>query len=159
MIHHEDIQTRLNDLIETVIGRDRLPTINDKQNMDLMEATILEVLRYMSHVPLCLPHFTTGDTSICEYFIPKDTKVWATSTALYIAEPLLGILLKLNTKWWNVLTNRSLVNCLNTFNSFISFNTFYGTYSTHLTSFDQFIDIIDVVLISIIDTKHVSDAG
>ena len=75
MVHHEDIQTRLSRLVDQVVGRDRQPSISDRANLDLMEATILEVLRYLSHVPLCLPHFTTSDTYIGEYFVPERTQV------------------------------------------------------------------------------------
>ena len=57
------------------IGRERLPSGGDRQNMPLMEATILEILRYLSHVPLNLPHYTTEDTSIGKYDIPKNTQV------------------------------------------------------------------------------------
>lgn len=75
MVNHEDIQDRLREVISAVVGRDRLPTIHDREKLDLMEAAILEVLRFQSHVPLCLPHYTTDDTLISDFFIPKNTKV------------------------------------------------------------------------------------
>ena len=37
--------------------------------------TILEVLRYISHVPLLLPHMATKDATIQGYFIPKGSQV------------------------------------------------------------------------------------
>lgn len=40
-----------------------------------MLQTVLELLRYISHVPLLLPHMTTKDVTIESYVIPKDTQV------------------------------------------------------------------------------------
>ena len=43
---------------------------------DIAEAaTVLELLRYISHVPLALPHFTTDDTSVAGFTVKKHTKV------------------------------------------------------------------------------------
>ena len=53
----------------------QVPSGEDRKTMPLMEATILEILRYISHVPLNLPHFTLEDTNIGEYHVPKNTQV------------------------------------------------------------------------------------
>ena len=37
--------------------------------------TILELLRYISHVPMLLPHMTTIDTTVQGYLIPKGSQV------------------------------------------------------------------------------------
>ena len=41
----------------------------------LLLQVILELLRYISHVPLLLPHMTTKTTTINNYLIPKGTQV------------------------------------------------------------------------------------
>ena len=75
MAHHQDLQTRLFQVISTDIGVNRLPTVSDRPRLDMVEATVLELLRYISHVPLGLPHFTTADTSVAGFFVGKHTKV------------------------------------------------------------------------------------
>jgi len=75
MAHHQDVQRRLFQVISTSIGMNRLPTVSDRHRLDMVEATVLELLRYISHVPLGLPHFTTGDTSVAGFFIGRHTKV------------------------------------------------------------------------------------
>ena len=34
-----------------------------------------ELIRYLSHAPIGLPHLATEDTHIDQYFIPKNTQV------------------------------------------------------------------------------------
>ena len=40
-----------------------------------MFQTMYELLRYISHVPILLPHATMEDTTLGGYTIPKDTQV------------------------------------------------------------------------------------
>jgi len=75
MAHRQDIQQRLFQLIFINIGVERLPSIGDRSRLDLLQATVLELLRYISHVPLGLPHFTTGDTDVAGFSVEKGTKV------------------------------------------------------------------------------------
>ncbi len=76
LILHPDIQKQMQDEIDEVVGRDKLPHLSDRGNLPLTEAFILEVLRYSSVIPFTIPHSTTRDTILCEYFIPKDTVVF-----------------------------------------------------------------------------------
>jgi len=73
--HHRDLQARLYDAISSGIGADTLPAATDRGRLDVVEATVLELLRYISHVPLCLPHSTTDDTSVARFTVKKNTKV------------------------------------------------------------------------------------
>ena len=75
MSHHQHLQQRLFDAISTVIGADTLPSAGDRDRLDMMDATVLELLRYISHVPLALPHFTTDHTSVAGFHVKKHTKV------------------------------------------------------------------------------------
>ncbi len=67
--------------IDTVVGRDRLPTFADKKNLPYIRAIVKEVLRWRPVGPLGLPRRTTQDVYYNGYFIPKGsliiTNVWA----------------------------------------------------------------------------------
>lgn len=75
------VQVRIHQELDAVVGRDRMPDLQDRGNLSYLEAAIAEVLRYSSLVPLLFPHSTTADTTLNGYNIPKDTivlfNVWA----------------------------------------------------------------------------------
>ena len=75
MMEYPDVKEKLAGEIRKEIGHCRLPCGKDRANMPYMEATILEILRYISHVPLNLPHYTTTDTLLGGFFIPEKTQV------------------------------------------------------------------------------------
>ncbi|CAB1335128.1 unnamed protein product [Coregonus sp. 'balchen'] len=70
------IQTRVQEQIDKVVGRDRLPCIEDKASLAYLDAVIYETMRYTSFVPLTIPHSTTSDVTIEGFHIPKDTVVF-----------------------------------------------------------------------------------
>lgn len=78
---NQKVQERIHQELDDVIGRGRLPELADKPNLPYLEATIHEVLRYSSLVPLLFPHSTTTDTNLNGFEIPRDTivlfNVWA----------------------------------------------------------------------------------
>jgi len=75
LIHNPDVQQRLHQELDQVIGPDRLPELEDKKNLPHLEATLTETLRLSSIGPLSVPHKTTVDTTLQGYSIPKDTTV------------------------------------------------------------------------------------
>jgi len=68
-------QKRLQTEVDGVIPKHRLPSLDDQPNLPFVEATILEVMRIRTVVPLSLPHLTLSDSNVCGYFIPAGTKV------------------------------------------------------------------------------------
>lgn len=70
------MQTRLQQEVDKVVDRTRLPTIEDQQYLPYIMAFIYEVMRFTSFVPLTIPHSTTTDTTIMGYTIPKDTVIF-----------------------------------------------------------------------------------
>lgn len=75
IVNSPKIQQSLHRELDSAVGRLRLPTIQDKPKMPLLQATVLEVLRITSLVPLALPHQTSEETKLCGYTIPKATLV------------------------------------------------------------------------------------
>lgn len=70
------MQTRLQQEVDRVVDRTRLPSIEDQQQLPYVMAFIYEVMRFTSFVPLTIPHSTTMDTTIMGYTIPKDTVIF-----------------------------------------------------------------------------------
>ena len=77
--YQDDIQRQLNE----VVGN-RRPSLNDRPNLPLIQATILEALRLGNIVPLALPHITLADTSLCGYRVPKGTYVFANTESIHL---------------------------------------------------------------------------
>ena len=66
-----EVQRKAQEEIDRVVGKDRLPTFNDRDNLPYIDATVKEVLRWHPVAPMGLPHTTTED-DVCEgYLIPK----------------------------------------------------------------------------------------
>lgn len=74
LIHNPQIQEKLHEELDQVIGPNRSPDLDDKKNLPLLEATITETLRISSIGPVAI-HKTSVDTPLQEYIIPKGTPV------------------------------------------------------------------------------------
>ncbi|CAF1597702.1 unnamed protein product, partial [Didymodactylos carnosus] len=70
---HSDIQQKIQNEIDKVIGKERYPCIKDRMKMPYTEAAILETMRCQCAGPILLPRSTTQDILFCNYYIPKDT--------------------------------------------------------------------------------------
>lgn len=76
LVKYPSIQTKLQEQIDKVVGRDRLPSMEDRCNLAYLDAFIYETMRFTSFVPVTIPHSTTSDVSIEGLHIPKDTVVF-----------------------------------------------------------------------------------
>ncbi|TBU32655.1 cytochrome P450 [Dichomitus squalens] len=61
--------------IEAVIGNDRLPTAEDRENLPYVNAVFLETLRWNNVAPLGIPHRLIEDDVHDGYYLPKGTTV------------------------------------------------------------------------------------
>lgn len=59
MLRNPDVKKRVQDELDNIIGRGRLPTIEDMSKLPYTETTILETLRMSSIVPLATTHSPT----------------------------------------------------------------------------------------------------
>ncbi|KAI1826768.1 cytochrome P450 [Xylaria intraflava] len=72
-----DVQRIAQEEIDRVVGRDRLPTMADRDDLPYVDALVKEVYRWYTVVPMGLPHSTTEDDIYEGYFIPKGSFVFA----------------------------------------------------------------------------------
>jgi len=70
-----DVQEKCNAEVEAVIGS-RCPTLEDRTKTHYLEATLQEISRHCPHLALTLQHYTTADTKVGDFFIPKGTQVY-----------------------------------------------------------------------------------
>ncbi|XP_077997852.1 cytochrome P450 2J4-like [Glandiceps talaboti] len=75
MLKYPDIQKKVQEELDRVVGKDRPPNMSDRMNLPYTEATITEVLRLAGAVPLSVPRWTVNDTQVNGYDIPKDSLV------------------------------------------------------------------------------------
>ncbi|KAJ3558855.1 hypothetical protein NM688_g681 [Phlebia brevispora] len=81
MVLYPDVMRRAQAQIDAVVGRERLPTFSDREQLPFIDAMVKEILRWRPVGPLGLPRRTTQDDWYQGYFIPKGTlvilNVWA----------------------------------------------------------------------------------
>ncbi|XP_062338350.1 cytochrome P450 2J2-like [Osmerus eperlanus] len=73
MMKYSEVQEKVQDEIERVIGLSRPPCMTDKINMPYTEAVIHETLRVANLIPLNISRMASKDTTVGGYFIPQGT--------------------------------------------------------------------------------------
>jgi len=74
---HPDVQRKLQKEIDEVVGKNSLPTLDNRSRMPYTEAVIMEVLRKSSIVPLGVFHTPLADKEFHGYEIKKGTWIVA----------------------------------------------------------------------------------
>lgn len=77
---YPEVQQAAQDEIDRVVGHDRLPSVQDRNDLQYIEAMVKEVFRWHPVAPMGLPH-TSTEKDVCEgYLIPKGsmllTNIW-----------------------------------------------------------------------------------
>jgi len=75
LANNRDVQERIQKGIDSFVPRDRLPSLSDMSKMTYVEATILEIMRYKTVLPLGVPRATLNDTQVGGFFSPKKAHV------------------------------------------------------------------------------------
>ncbi|XP_048017997.1 cytochrome P450 2M1-like [Megalobrama amblycephala] len=84
MMKHPDVQERVQREIDEVVGKDRWPSIEDRQKLPYTDAVIHEVQRSMDFAPIAIPHKMMCDTEYNGYVIPKGTMVFPLLSSVLI---------------------------------------------------------------------------
>lgn len=82
MTTQPDIQQRAQEEIDTVVGKERLPSLQDRASLPYVECILKEVLRWASPSPMGLFHCTATDDYFQGYYIPKKATVIANIWAM-----------------------------------------------------------------------------
>ena len=75
MIHNPEVQKRVQEEIGSVVDGDRLPCMDDMTQLPYTRATIYEVMRRVTVVPMGTTHATERTVELEGHIIPKDTHV------------------------------------------------------------------------------------
>jgi len=83
MITHPDVQRKAQEELDKVIGRNRLPNLDDRESLPYVSALIKEVLRFYPVAPLGVPHRLIADDVYNGMYLPKGSivspNIWAMS--------------------------------------------------------------------------------
>ncbi|KAL2643487.1 hypothetical protein R1flu_011074 [Riccia fluitans] len=75
LMRHPEIKHKIQEELDTVVGKDRLVEESDLPRLPYLRATIKELLRLRTAVPLLAPHENIQATKIAGYDIPKGTRL------------------------------------------------------------------------------------
>ena len=76
MAKHQDVQQKIQQELDTVVGLDRQVAWSDRTNMPYSTAVVLELQRWASVVPSNLPRKANADCVVAGHTIPKGTTVF-----------------------------------------------------------------------------------
>ncbi|XP_071808795.1 cytochrome P450 2J4-like [Asterias amurensis] len=75
MIANPDVQARVQEELDRVVGQDRMPKLSDEASLPYTQATLLELQRMSTVAPFGLAHMSSADAKYRGYTIPAHTVV------------------------------------------------------------------------------------
>ena len=75
MANHPEVQAKVHEELDRVVGRDALPTVDDRTRLPYVFACLAESMRYRTIGPLGLPHKASEDAEVGGYLISAGTQV------------------------------------------------------------------------------------
>ncbi|KAJ7613215.1 cytochrome P450 [Roridomyces roridus] len=76
LVAFPEAQRKAQDEMDRVVGKDRLPTLDDLHHLSYVRAIILETHRFRPNVPLFIPHAFSASEKVGEYIIPSGSTVF-----------------------------------------------------------------------------------
>ncbi|XP_041658209.1 cytochrome P450 2A10-like [Cheilinus undulatus] len=78
LLKNPSIQEKMHQEIDSVLGQNRCPSMEDRKSLPFSDAVVHEVQRFLNLSPMGLPHYSLQDISFRGYTIPKDTLIFPT---------------------------------------------------------------------------------
>ncbi|CAH2007037.1 unnamed protein product [Acanthoscelides obtectus] len=75
LVLYPEVQRKAQEEIDSVLGRERAPTLSDRQQLPYIECIVWESMRMFVGRGFTLPHRAIRATKLCGYSLPKDVKV------------------------------------------------------------------------------------
>nr|AUT77170.1 cinnamate 4-hydroxylase [Fagopyrum tataricum] len=75
LVNHLEIQSKLRDELDTILGKGVPVTEPDVQKLPYLQAVIKETLRFRMAIPLLVPHMNLYDAKLGGYDIPAESKI------------------------------------------------------------------------------------
>ncbi|RDX53493.1 cytochrome P450 [Lentinus brumalis] len=82
MTLHPDAQSAAQAELDAVVGPNRLPTFDDRDQLPYVNALLKELLRWHNATPLGVAHQSVADDEYNGYFIPANTSVFVNQWAI-----------------------------------------------------------------------------
>uniref|UniRef100_A0A8D0L992 Cytochrome P450 family 2 subfamily G member 56 n=1 Tax=Sphenodon punctatus TaxID=8508 RepID=A0A8D0L992_SPHPU len=76
LMKYPEVQAKIHEEIDQVMGQNRVPNIEDRPQMPYMDAVIHEIQRVSDLIPMNVPHMVIKDTQFRGYTIPKGTEIY-----------------------------------------------------------------------------------
>ncbi|KAM6153681.1 cytochrome P450 2A13-like isoform 2-T2 [Erethizon dorsatum] len=73
---HPDVEAKIHEEIDQVIGKNRQPQFEDRLKMPYTEAVIHEIQRFANFAPMGISRRITKNTTFRDFFLPKGTEVF-----------------------------------------------------------------------------------
>ena len=83
MANRPEIQAKVQEELDAVIGPDALPTVDDRTRLPYTFACLAESMRYRTIGPLAVPHMASEDTEVGGYRIPAGTQVLGNAYSIH----------------------------------------------------------------------------
>ncbi|KAF8588182.1 cytochrome P450 [Ramaria rubella] len=90
MLLHPEVQRKAQAELDAVIGSDRFPEFDDRDNLPYVNALCEEIQRWRPVTPFAVPHRLMDDDIYGDYFIPKGTIVMGNARLMLHDEKMYG---------------------------------------------------------------------